>query len=86
MLVIRFKKIGRKHQKTFRLIVTERKSSPKIGDPVEQLGWWDPRFKKGAFKHDRINHWVSKGAQLSDSVRRVLVKQERGVVNSLRSE
>jgi small subunit ribosomal protein S16 len=73
MLVIRFKKVGRKAQKTFRLIVTEKKTAPR-GRPLEYLGWWNPYSKKGAFKQDKIKHWVSKGAQLSDTARAILAK------------
>jgi small subunit ribosomal protein S16 len=73
MLVIRFKKVGRKAQKTFRLIVTEKKTPPR-GRPLEYLGWWNPHSKKGAFKQGRIKHWVSKGAQLSDTARAILAK------------
>ena len=75
MLSIRFKKIGRKHQKTFRLIVADKRNSPKVGDPVEYLGWWNPHSKSGAFKRERINHWASKGAKFSDAARRILEKQ-----------
>lgn len=71
MLVIRFKKVGRKHQKSFRLIVTEKKSPPR-GRPVEYLGWWDPAAKKGAFKRERIEHWISKGAKPSPAASRIL--------------
>jgi small subunit ribosomal protein S16 len=74
MLVIRFKKVGRKHQKTFRLIVTEKKSPPR-GKPIEYLGWWNPHLKKGAFKEERIRYWVSKGAKFSDTARSILAKQ-----------
>lgn len=74
MLVIRFKKVGQKHKKTFRLIVTPKKSPPR-GKPVEYLGWWNPHSKKGAFKTERIKYWATRGAQFSATAQRLLKKQ-----------
>jgi small subunit ribosomal protein S16 len=74
MLVIRFKKVGKKNQKTFRLIVTEKKSAPR-GKPIEYLGWWNPYLKRGAFKEERIKYWISHGAKLSDTAKSILAKQ-----------
>jgi len=45
------------------------------GKHVEILGSYDPHFKKGVFKKERIEHWVKNGAQISDSVYNVLVSQ-----------
>jgi small subunit ribosomal protein S16 len=74
MLVIRFKKIGRRNQKTLRLIVTEKKSPPR-GRPLEYLGWWNPHLEKGEFNEARIRHWVAHGAKPLETVRRILAKQ-----------
>lgn len=74
MLVIRCKKVGRKHQKTFRLIVTEKKTPPR-GKPIEYLGWWNPYLKKGALKEERIKYWVAHGAKVLETAKRILAKQ-----------
>lgn len=45
------------------------------GRHVEVLGSWDPHIKKGVFKDEKIKYWIGKGAQISDSVYNLLVKQ-----------
>jgi small subunit ribosomal protein S16 len=41
---------------------------------VEVVGTYNPRTNPATFdlKRERIEHWVSKGAQLSDRVRKLL--------------
>ncbi len=73
MLVIRFKKIGRKNQKTFRLILTEKRSAAR-GKPLEYLGWWNPYLKKGEFKEERIKYWVGQGAKILDTAKSILAR------------
>ncbi len=41
---------------------------------MEVLGSWDPHMKKGVFKNDKIKYWIEKGAQVSDSVWNLLIK------------
>lgn len=45
------------------------------GRHVEMLGSYDPHSKKAVLKAERINYWVGKGAQISDSVYNLLIKQ-----------
>jgi len=74
MLVIRFSRVGKKNRAQFRIVAQERTMAPS-GKHVEILGSYDPHFKKGVFKKERIEHWVKNGAQISDSVYNVLVSQ-----------
>ncbi len=75
MLMIRLQRVGRKHEPTFRLVLTDSKNSTKSGKYLEVLGSYDPRLdnKIEQFKVDKIKHWMSKGAQLSDTVHNFLV-------------
>lgn len=75
MLVIRFSRVGRKNRPQFRLVVQEHTSAPS-GKHVEIVGSWDPNQKKGAFKNERIQYWLSQGAKASDSVHNLLISQE----------
>lgn len=75
MLMIKLARRGKKHQPLFRLIVQEKTKDP-FGDFLEDLGFWNPRAKKGDFKAERIQHWISKGAQLTDSVHNLLINQK----------
>ena len=72
MLRIKFTKVGKKKQPVFRLIVTERGRDP-WGKVLENLGWKDPKTKQTVLKEDRIKHWLSKGADPTDSVHNMLV-------------
>ena len=45
MLAIKLKKIGKKHQPSFRLVVDEKRSKL-LGGNFEDLGWYDPKSKK----------------------------------------
>ncbi len=67
MVVIRLKKMGRAHHPFFRLSAMDKRS-PRDGVVIEELGWYEPQGKDGKqinLKLDRINHWISVGAQPS---------------------
>lgn len=73
MLAIKLKRIGKKHQASFRVIVSEKRS--KVGGRyVEDLGWSNPRTDKINLKKDRVEHWLKVGAQPTDTVHNLLVK------------
>ena len=77
MLSIRLSRTGKRKQPLYRLIVTEKTRDP-WGTFLENLGTFNPRSKPPAinFKTDRIKHWISKGAQPSDTVWNMLVEQK----------
>lgn len=77
MLKIRLQRTGRKNEPTFRLVLTDSKNSAKSGRFLEILGNYDSRKgEKSEFKSDRITHWVSVGAQVSDTVHNLLVDKK----------
>jgi small subunit ribosomal protein S16 len=77
MLKIRMQRTGRKHQPTYRLVLTDSKSSAKSGKYLELLGNYDSRQgEKSDFKTDRISHWISVGAQVSPTVHNMLVDKK----------
>ncbi len=73
MLIIRLQRIGRKNQAAFRVIVIDSHRSPKAGTNVELLGSYSPHTDVLQVKKDRVLHWISKGAQISDTVRNLLI-------------
>ena len=80
MLKIRLQRVGRKHEPSFRLVLTDSKNSTKSGKYLENLGNYDARRgEKSEFKADRITYWVSKGAQLSGTVNNLLI--DKKIVN-----
>jgi small subunit ribosomal protein S16 len=73
MVRIRLRRIGAKAQPSYRLVATD-KESPRDGRFLEILGFYNPRTQPATIqiKEDRIYDWLSKGAQPSESVERVL--------------
>jgi small subunit ribosomal protein S16 len=78
MLMIRLQRVGRVHEPTFRLVLTDSKNGPKSGKYLEVLGSYDPRRenKLEQFDTDKIKYWISKGAKLSDTVHNYLVSKK----------
>ncbi len=83
MVKIRLTRTGKKKQPSYRIVVTDSRS-PRDGKIIENIGHYCPRNKqdesgndlenKTFIKRDRLDEWMGKGAQPSDSVRRILVK------------
>lgn len=74
MLAIKLSRIGKKHLPHFRIIVLEKSKDP-WGDFKENLGSYNPRTKELVIKADRVKHWISEGAQPTDTVYNILVAQ-----------
>ena len=72
MLKLRLQRTGKKGQAYFKVIVTEHTKKPQ-GKYLELLGSYDPHKKNFEVKMDRIKHWMSKGAQLSETLNNLLV-------------
>ena len=77
MLSIRLQRIGQKNQPSFRLVLTESKNAAKSGRFQEILGFHNFR-KDGTttIKADRVKHWISMGAQVSDTAHNLLVTEK----------
>lgn len=75
MLTIRFTRVGKRNRAQFKIALQEKTVAPG-GRHVEMLGSYDPHRKVGVFKEERIKYWISKGAQLSDTVHNLLVSKK----------
>ncbi len=74
---IRLRREGTKNSPYYKVVVADRRS-PRDGKFIEIIGAYDPK-KPGhnsTLKIDRIEYWISKGAQPSDTVRS-LIKQNK---------
>src|SRR5581483_108524 len=76
MLTIRLTRVGRKNDPSFRVIVIDSKRKVKAGNYLEMLGSYEPKVGKIDLKADRIKHWLSMGAQTSDTVHNMLVSHK----------
>ncbi len=73
MLAIRMRKMGSKKRPFFRVVVTDSRTA-RDSSFVEIVGHYNPRLKpaKVEINRERIDHWVGKGAQMSNTVRTLL--------------
>ncbi len=76
MLMIRLQRVGKKHDPSFRIVVTDSKNSTKSGRFTEVLGHYDARGGRPQLKKERISHWLSVGAKASGTVHNILVKNK----------
>ena len=74
---IRMKKLGRRHRPFYRVCAMDGRN-PRGGRVLEELGTYDPMVPevdaRAVLSGERINYWLSVGAQPSDKVK-VLIKK-----------
>jgi len=80
MLTIRLSRGGAKNRPFYTIVVTDSRH-PRDGRNTERVGYFNPIATGGEIrlliKTERINHWVSKGAQLSERVSHLLKEYEK---------
>lgn len=72
MLRIRLRRVGKKKQPSYRIVVADSRS-PRDGAFVERIGHYDPLVDPPAITldKDRAIQWLQKGAQPSEAVQRI---------------
>ena len=75
MLKIRLRRMGAKKKPSYRMVVADARS-PRDGAFVDIIGHFDPRTdpETVVIKEDRALHWLTKGAQPTDTAARLLNK------------
>ena len=75
MLMIRLARVGARKKPFYRVVVIEKERA-RNGRSVEVVGTYNPRTSPATIdlKRDRVEYWVSKGAQLSDRVQKLFSK------------
>ena len=73
MVRIRLTRLGAKKRPFYRVVATDVRN-PRDGRYIEILGTYDPRVSEGGLnlKSERIQHWISQGAQPTDTVARLI--------------
>jgi len=74
-VIVRLRRMGGNKKPFFRIVATDSRCS-NTGRFLEALGWYDPKKKGTNFevKTERVEYWVGKGAQLSDTVNSLMRK------------
>lgn len=69
--------MGRRHRPFFRINAVEKREK-RDGRVIEELGWYDPLVKDASegvkINAERVKHWISQGAEPSESVLDLLVR------------
>ncbi len=75
MLKIKLARIGKKKAPIYRFIISEVGRDP-YGRVLENLGSYNPKSKELQAKAERVNYWLSQGAQMTTTVNNLLVSHQ----------
>ncbi len=70
MVKIRLKRMGKRKQPYYRIVVIDSRRS-RDGKYIESVGHYNPRDKKLIVNKERVEYWLSKGAQPSNTASRL---------------
>jgi small subunit ribosomal protein S16 len=73
MLRMRLRRVGKTKQPQYRVVIADQRAK-RDGDFVEVVGQYNPRTRPSTLelKEDRVRHWLSQGAQPTETVHRLL--------------
>jgi len=80
MLMIRLARFGAKKKPFYRIVVIEKERA-RNGRNLEVVGHYNSLTTpaKVDLKHDRLDYWTKNGAQMSDTVKRLVEKNPAAV-------
>jgi small subunit ribosomal protein S16 len=75
---IRLRREGAKNSPYYKVVVADKRS-PRDGKFIEIIGTYDPKKpgRNSTLEIDRVEYWISKGAQPSDTVRSLIKKSKK---------
>lgn len=77
MVKIRLKRTGGKNWISFRIVVCDIRKQ-RDGKMVEELGYYDPKHSDEKLNQERLEYWVSQGAQMSETVAAIYERAKAG--------
>ena len=78
MVKIRLKRMGTKKRPYYRIVVMDARS-PRDGRTIDELGYYHPvetEDRQVKFEETKVRDWLNKGAQPTNTVRRLLNKNK----------
>ena len=82
MVVIRLSRGGAKKRPFFNVVVANSQNR-RDGRYLERVGFYNPMASGGEERlriaQDRLSHWVGQGAQMSDTVARLVTESKKAV-------
>lgn len=86
---IRLRSQGNTNNIVYRLVVTDSRA-PRNGKYLEAVGWYNPYGKKEqdtfSVKPDRIQYWIDRGAELSDTAQDLVKKAAPQLIQALQEK
>ncbi|MBI1838823.1 MAG: 30S ribosomal protein S16 [Candidatus Colwellbacteria bacterium] len=79
MLAIKLKGVGKKHQRSFRVVLQEQRSKLR-GKSIEDFGWYNPHTDKYEVKAERVLYWLGCGAKPTATVGQILKKAKIAIL------
>ena len=80
MVVTRFSRGGSKHSPFFNIVEDDSRNR-RAGRFIERVGFYTPvaneKQERVRLNTERLNYWVSQGAQVSDAVARLVKEQQK---------
>jgi len=73
MLKLRLKKIGRKRQPCYRMIIIQN-TCKRDGKAIAEVGYYNPITKEVSFNSEKIINWLKNGVQPTNTVKNILQK------------
>lgn len=74
---IRLRRTGKRNQPCHRIVVTDGRC-PRDGRFIEIIGFYDPRHEAESIDLERVDYWVPRGAQPSETVQAIIKRAREG--------
>ena len=81
MVKIRLQRTGKRNRPHYRLVAIESRN-PRDGAVLEVLGYYDPIKEEFAVKLERVDEWLSKGAQLTPRAKSLVKLARKAQIES----
>lgn len=73
---MRLQRVGRKNDPSYRIVVTDKRTSPKSDKHVDRIGSYNPKLDQVQLDAAKAKEWLAKGVQPSDTMYNILVSQK----------
>lgn len=74
--MMRLKRVGRKNDPSYRIIVVDKRESVKSNNFVAHIGFYNPKLGKSEIDAEAAKHWLAQGVQASGTVHNMLVTKK----------
>ena len=74
--MMRLQRVGRKNDPSFRIVVTDKRTSVKSDRHIDRIGSYNPKSKDFQIDADKAKEWLAKGVQPSDTMHNLLISKK----------